>query len=260
MEGPFLRPIGWNTMFSINHSSVQNLLLTALPPLEFNVLQPHLEWVDLRLRVSLSGPNEPIKHAYFPTEGICSIIAVNPAGVRIETGIIGKEGFVGSPIILLVDHAPYEVIVQAEGRALRISRRNLLLSVEKCPAFNALLLRFIHNFMVQTAHSALANGHHTIEERLARWLLMCHDRIGANEFVMTHQFLAIMLAVRRSGVTEALHMLEGQNIIQSTRGRIEILNRKRLEKAAGGSYGVPEQEYERLISPMRQPAAIKHKS
>ncbi|MBC8037408.1 MAG: winged helix-turn-helix domain-containing protein, partial [Rhizobiales bacterium] len=125
--------------------------------------------------------------------------------------------------------------------------------------FNTLLLRFIHNFTVQTAHSALANGHHTIEERLARWLLMCHDRVGANEFEMTHQFLAIMLAVRRSGVTEALNILEGKSIIQSTRGRIEILSRSRLERAAGGSYGVPEEDYERLISPMRQPKQSKKK-
>ncbi len=239
-------------MSQINQSSVQNLLLIALPPPQFAVIQPHLEWVDLNLRDILSEPNELVEHAYFPVEGICSIIAVNPAGVRIETGLIGKEGFLGASLLLKVDHAPYQTIVQAEGRALRMSPKNLMAAITTCAALNTALLHFVHTFNLQIAHTALANGHYTIEQRLARWLLMCHDRVGANIFSMTHQFLAVMLAVRRSGVTEALHVLEGQKIIESTRGHVTVLSRSLLEKAAGGSYGVPETEYERLISPMRK--------
>lgn len=243
-------------MPQITQATAQNLLLLSLPPREFAALQPHFEWVDLKLRDILSEPSEPIEYAYFPAEGICSVIAVSPAGVRIETGLIGREGFLGASIILKVDHASYQAVVQSEGRALRVSPKHLLAAIETGAALNTTLLHFIHTFNLQTAHTALANGHHTIEERLARWLLMCHDRMDSNTFSMTHQFLAVMLAVRRAGVTEALHMLEGQKIIQSTRGHVTVLNRSRLEKAARGSYGVPEEDYERLIAPLRKrPAA-----
>jgi CRP-like cAMP-binding protein len=237
------------------HSAIQNQLLAAIPKSDLKALLQYFEPMDLVLQDSLGEPEEPIEHAYFPIEGICSIIAVNQRGARIEAGLIGKEGFVGAAIILSVDHAPFQVIVQAPGRALRISRANLLQASQRHPAFTTVLSRFIHVFSIQTAQTALANGRFSIEERLARWLLMCHDRVGSHEFSMTHKFLSVMLAVRRSGVTGALHKLEGSHLIQPTRGKIKILDRNGLEKAAGGAYGVPEQEYERLISKLsRQPA------
>jgi len=245
-------------MSQINQLSVQNILLTSLPPPEFTALQPELEWVDLKLRGILVEANRPLEHAYFLTEGICSIIAVNPGGVRIEAGLIGREGFIGAPLVLLVETSPYQIMVQSEGRALRVTRSAFLAAVAKSPGLNSLLLRFIHIFTLQTAHTALANGHFTIEERLARWLLMCHDRVDTNEFVMTHEFLSIMLAVRRSSITDALHDLEGKRIIESLRSRVRVLNRARLEQAAGGAYGVPEIEYDRIISPMRK-ASRPHK-
>jgi CRP-like cAMP-binding protein len=154
-----------------------------------------------------------------------------------------------------VDRSPYTILIQAEGRALRISRKNFSEAIKQCPALNSQLLLFIHVFTLQTAHTSLANAHYKIEERLARWLLMCQDRADSNEFVMTHEFLSLMLAVRRSGITDALHELEGKRIIRSTRGRVHILNRARMEKAASGSYGIPESEYERLIAPMRKHVA-----
>jgi CRP-like cAMP-binding protein len=223
--------------------STQNILLTSLPPPDFAALQPHLEWVDLKLRETLIEANQPLEHAYFIATGICSIIAVNPVGVRIEAGLIGREGFVGAPLVLSVDNSPYQIIVQSEGKALRVAKPAFLAALKKFPEFNTLLLRFIHTFTLQTAHTALANGHFTVEQRLARWLVMCHDRIDTNEFVMTHEFLSVMLAVRRSSITDALHGLEGKRLIQSLRGRVRILSRPRLEQAAGGAYGVPETEY-----------------
>jgi hypothetical protein len=121
-------------------------------------------------------------------------------------------------------------------------------------------MRFIHLFTIQTAQTALANGRCTVDERLARWLLMCHDRVESNEFPITHEFLSVMLAVRRSSVTDALHVLESTRLIQSRRGSVKILNRPELELAAGGAYGVPESEYERLISPLPRHVSPEHKA
>jgi CRP-like cAMP-binding protein len=138
-------------MAPLNQPSVQNLLLANIPETEFESLRPHLEWVDLKMHDKLVESNDLIEHAYFPTAGICSMIAVASGGVKIETGLIGKEGFVGSPIVLSVDRAPYEIVVQAVGRALRMSRGDLQAIINLSPAFNALLLRFIHLFTIQTA-------------------------------------------------------------------------------------------------------------
>ena len=242
-------------MPSLPQSSIENRLLALLPKADFALLAPKLQWVDLKVRDSLYGLNQEIGYAYFPTAGICSVIAENAAGVRSETGVVGKEGFIGIAIVLFAGSAPSHVIVQMEGRALRIKRSHLQKAMIQRPALLAMLLRFTHVFSVQTAQTAVTNGHNTIAQRLARWLLMCQDRADAPEFTMTHEFLAVMLAVRRSGVTEALNDLEGRNLIRATRGRITILDRSGLLTIAGGAYGVPEKEYKRLI-----PAAPKSRN
>ena len=123
------------------------------------------------------------------------------------------------------------------------------------PEVNVLFLNYVHCCDIQLAQSALANGRYNMHERLARWLLMCHDRLAGHDLPRTHEFLALMLGVRRSGVTNELHVIEGLRAIRSTRANVRILNRERLEEIAGGSYGVPEKEYERLIGlPIRRPA------
>jgi CRP-like cAMP-binding protein len=228
-----------------------NSLLHVLAKADAEILLSKFEPVDLKIGEKLYKAREPIKYAYFPLSGICSIIAENEENVRIETGLIGREGFIGIPIVLFVERAASEVVVQAEGRALRISRRELLLAVQKSPALNKLLLNFAHVFSVQVAQTAVANGHNTIHERLARWLLMCQDRAESHEFPMTHQFLSAMLAVRRAGITEALIDLEGKKAIRATRGHIIILNRAILEQIAGAAYGTPEAEYKRVITDWR---------
>ncbi len=195
----------------------------------------------------LQEPNKKVDYAYFPTSGICSVIAENMEGVQAETGLIGREGFVGISIVLFADSSPSRIIVQAAGRALRISRANLLVALAKARHFQATLLRFAHTFNVQVSQTAVANGHYTINERLARWLLMCQDRVESIEFPMTHKFLAIMLTVRRAGITDALNFLEGKKCIRAMRGRILITDRKCLEEIAGAAYGIPEREYKRLI-------------
>jgi len=234
-------------MKTIPQSSIENHLLALLPDADFELLAPKLQWIDLKVRDVLYGSNQEIEYAYFPTAGICSVIAENAAGVRSETGVVGKEGFIGIAIVLFAGSAPSHVIVQMAGRALRIRKSHLQNAMTECPALQAILLRFIHVFTVQASQTAIANGHNTITQRLARWMLMCQDRADAPEFTMTHEFLAVMLAVRRSGVTEALNDLEGRNMVRATRGRIVILNRTGLLAIAGGAYGVPEKEYQRLL-------------
>ena len=231
-----------------SESLVQNTLLGLLEKPDFDLLKSKLEWTDLTIGDVLHAPRKQVEYAYFPISGICSVIAENAQGVQIETGMIGREGFVGISIVLYADSTPSQVIVQAEGRALRISRNKLLNAIHKSPSLSATLLRFAHTFNVQVSQTALSNGHFTINQRLARWLLMCQDRADSHEFPMTHKFLAIMLAVRRAGITDALNFLEGKKAIRAMRGRIIILNRATLVELAGGSYGVPEQEYKRLLA------------
>jgi CRP-like cAMP-binding protein len=203
----------------------------------------------------LCEAHKPVEYAYFPISGVCSVIAQNAESFQMETAFIGREGFVGTPIVLFAEHAPSQVIVQAPGRALRIARAKLLKAIELSPSLHKVLLQFCHTFLVQVAQTAVANGHNTINERLARWLLMYQDRVDSHEFPMTHQFLASMLAVRRSGITEALNFLEGKRAIWALRCRIIILNRACLEQIAGAAYGVPEKEYQRLIGTQSAPIA-----
>ena len=234
-------------MPSLPQSSIENHLLASLSKRDFALLAPKLQWADFKVRDVLYGPNQQIEYAYFPTAGICSVIAENAAGVRSETGVVGKEGFVGIAIVLSAGSAPSHVIVQMEGRSVRIKKNDLKRAMATSPALQAVLLRFVHVFSVQIAQTALTNGHNTIAQRLARWMLMCQDRADGPEFPMTHEFLAVMLAVRRSGVTEALNDLEGRSLIRAIRGRITVLNRSGLMVIAGGAYGVPEKEYKRLL-------------
>jgi CRP-like cAMP-binding protein len=228
----------------------RNNLLVKLPNSDLKALKPQLELVDLKLGEILYHPNKWMDYAYFPVSGICSIIAENSKGVKIETGVIGREGFVGIPIIHFADSTPSQMLVQGEGQALRLSRPDLLKAIQKSPLLHKVLLQFAHVFAVQVSQTAVANGHYTIIERLARWLLLCHDRVESHELHLTHRFLSLMLAVRRAGVTDALSHLEGKKAIRAMRGRIIILSRTYLENIAGEVYGVSEKEYERVLGKM----------
>ena len=187
----------------IHQHDVSNGLLSSLPPADFHLIQSDLLWVDLILGKTVQHPHEAITSAIFPVSGLCSVLAVSN-GIQIEAGIVGKEGFVGTPIVLEAVQAPYRIIVQGSGRAVTITAANLQGAMERSGKLRSNLLRFAHVFEVQMSQTALANGSFTIERRLARWLLMCQDRVGHPEFLITHEFLSIMLAVRRSGVTVAL--------------------------------------------------------
>src|SRR4051794_25152990 len=225
----------------------RNQLLSALSADDLALLMRKLERVPLEMSHVLERPNEPIEHVYFPESGIASVIGIDGRKRRIEAGPFGREGMSGTPLVMGTDRSPHETAVQIGGTAQRISADALRRALERSPALNRFLLLYCQAFSVQTTHTAVANAHAALEPRLARWLLMTQDRIDGSELPLTHAFIALMLGVRRAGVTVALHALEGRALIRATRNRIRIQDREGLEAIADGSYGPSEAEYERLM-------------
>ena len=192
--------------------------------------------------------DRPVERIVFPISGITSIIAIEPGkGRRIEAGLFGRDGMSGTPVLLGAQTAPNEMVVQVPGHGLQISSDLLRQALERSPSLHQYLLRFVQALLLQTSQTALSNRHHKLEERLARWLLMCHDRIEGNSLHLTHEYMAIMLGTRRAGVTIGTQILEGKGVIKAGRGEIVILDRVGLEEEAGGSYGIPEAEYLKLF-------------
>lgn len=189
----------------------------------------------------------PIDYVYFPCAGIGSVVTISPEGHKAEAGMFGREGFAPTSAGVGGTISIHEVLMQMEGEGIRIPAQALTETLPRCPVFSNLLARFIQVFGSQISFTALSNAVHSVDERLARWLLMCHDRMEGNEIALTHEFISLMLAVRRPSVTTALHILEGQRLIRAERGRISIRDRSALENFAGDAYGKPEQEYRRLI-------------
>lgn len=240
-------------MSDFSQSTVSNLLLRALPPEAFDILKSAMQRVDLPLKFELVTPDVPNDHVVFLERGLASLVATSSDNEIVEVGHIGYEGLAGMHVMLKVPKTPNKTFMQAEGSGISVPTSAFLGMVEEMPAANDLLLRYVHCCELQLAHSALANARYSMPERLARWLLMCHDRLQSDDLPLTHEFLSIMLGVRRSGVTNEIHILEGVHAIKATRGNIRIIARRKLEDIAGGSYGIPEEEYERYIGfPIRR--------
>jgi CRP-like cAMP-binding protein len=228
-------------------SSSDNRLLASLSTDDFDLLAPHLESVTLGLRKSLETPNKRIDAVYFPEEGFASVVAVQSKGKQVEVGLIGREGMTGLSIVLGNHRSPLSTYIQAPGKGKCISATELRKATRTSLSLRDSLLKFVQAFGVQTAHTAICNAQSRLDARLARWLLMAHDRIGDDTLPLTHEFLSLMLGVRRAGVTEALHALRGQGLISYGRGQIAVKDRKGMERTAGEAYGTPEAEYRRLI-------------
>jgi CRP-like cAMP-binding protein len=224
-----------------------NRLLNSLSRRDYALLAQHLVAIDLPLLHVFERPNKPIKDVYFPHTGIASIIAEHPHGRRIEIGVIGCEGMSGSAVVLGNKSSPHSTYIQVAGNGHRMSAAALRRAMKQSRSLHGSLLRFVQALMVQTAHSAIANARATLKERLARWLLMAHDRVPNDEVALTHEFLSLMMAVRRAGVTETLQLFEDRRLISRSRGEIILLDRKGIEKIAGHYYGTPEAEYRRLM-------------
>jgi CRP-like cAMP-binding protein len=236
--------------------STRNLLLRALGPSDYALLQPYLERSDLELRQPIFEPNVPIERVHFLEGGVASIVSEQEPNEQIEIGLYGYEGMSGASVVLGAGQTPHRSMIQVDGAtSLHIASERLLEACGQSPELQALLLRYVHTLAVQAALTAAANAHYALPERLARWLLMCHDRVDGDQIELTHEFMSMMLAVRRSGVTVTLHTLEGTGAIRSQRGLVTVRDRARLEEIAGDSYGEAEREYLRLLGPFGNSAS-----
>ncbi|CAH1688768.1 CRP-like cAMP-binding protein [Hyphomicrobiales bacterium] len=237
-------------LMAMQQSETRNRLLSLLPHDDFLALAPHLLPIALPKGYLIARAQQEMAHAYFLEAGIGSIVAHSPEGQKAETGLVGREGVLPVAFALDVSISSQEIIMQVEGHGLRIESGVLRELLASRPRVRQIMSRFAHAMWIQTAQTALSNAVHTVEERLARWLLMCLDRVDDGEIALTHEYMAIMLAVRRASVTTALHVLEGNRFIHADRGRVIVRDRKALEAFAADAYGAPELEYGRLIGPL----------
>ena len=225
----------------------RNRILACLTPADFALLKPGLSLVDLPVRKLLEVRGRRIEHVYFLESGLASVVVTGAGHHSLEVGMIGREGMTGLSVILAAERSPNETFIQSSGEGWRIAADDLLAATEKSPSLRNIFLRHGHAVLTQMAFTALSNGSYKIEERLARWLLMAQDRSDGPVVYLTHEFLSVMLGVRRPGVTAALGDLEKTGVISAQRGSVTVLNRAGLEDAANGGYGAPEAEYERLF-------------
>jgi CRP-like cAMP-binding protein len=228
------------------HVPGENRLLVALPKVDHDRLLPHLEMVSLPLRTVLYEANGPIAHVFFPVDGVVSLVIMD-GKFTIEVGIIGNEGLVGSPVFLGSDRSPTKAIAQVPGAALRLEAKVFQKEMRRGGALHGLVQRYTQTMINQISQSIVCNRRHSVEKRMCRWLLMSHDRVGADEFPLTHEFLAQMLGVRRPTVTAVAGTLQKAGPISYHRGNITVLDRKGLEAASCECYQVVARELGRLL-------------
>ena len=226
-------------------SPLQNRLLAALPRQDFQRLAPHLEQVSLTFGEVLYEPGGRIRHAYFPLDSAISLLTVFTPGKAAEIGIVGNEGMVGGSAALGIDLSYLRAVVQGTGTAMRLTSSRLQKECRTSSQWYRELFRSTHSLMNQAAQTAACNRFHKVEARLARWLLTTRDRVRSNHFKLTHEFLSLMLGVRRVGVTEAATSLQQRRLIAYSRGNIQILNPAGLEAGACECYGTVKEMYRR---------------
>lgn len=234
-------------MTIITQQAVRNRLLRSLSPRDFALLAPHLIRAVLPLRWIVEEQGETIDYVNFFESGIGSNIVSGSNDERAEAGHVGWEGMSGRAVVLGATNSIGSVIMQVPGTSLQITPAHFTEVMRQSITLRELMNLFILASEVQVAHTLLAATRFNVNQRLARWLLMYHDRIDGEDLPVTHELLSLMLGVRRPGVTDAIHIMEGDHAIQTYRGIVRVLDRELLVVMAGGCYGIPEQEYERLI-------------
>jgi CRP-like cAMP-binding protein len=233
----------------ILQTTPRNQLLAALPPHEAAILLPRMQRVEMTLRQVLQRPEQLITAVHFPENGWASMIQLLADGGAAEVGHAGHEGMVGLPLLFGVDTSSVESMVQASGTALRMGAEEFRLALERCPTFRSLLLRYALAFNEEVAQTAACNGRHVLEQRLARWILMAHDRSDSDDFPMTQDFIAMMLCVQRPGVTGAIGRLQQGGHIRAGRGHITVTDRQGLEDVACECYGTMRRRFKALGVP-----------
>jgi CRP-like cAMP-binding protein len=222
-------------------NAVYSRILLSIPDNEYDTLRPHMEFVELPLHRRLHESEDGLEYGYFLNSGLTSLVIETKNGGSVEVGIVGREGFVGVPLAAGLNLTPYRTCMQASGNGFRIKAEVLEISLSATPDLRLRLNRYAQSQGMQVAQLAACNRLHDIDQRLARWLLMCQDRIGSDLLPMTHEFFAQMLGTGRPTVSTAAAVLQRAGFIQYARGTVKIINRKGLEEAACECYAVIQQ-------------------
>jgi CRP-like cAMP-binding protein len=234
-------------MADVLQTSVANRLLQALSPEAFACFAPQLSIVELHRHQTINTPNRAIPHVYFVETGVCSITAQNDRMGEVEVGLIGREGFSAVSLLVGADRSPFKTMIQIPGEALRIPTAKFVECLHGSAETQALLQKYAYVLYIQMGSTVVSNASSKIPARLSRWLLMCADRNHEETLPLVHEFIAMMLGIRRAGVSDALKGLERQGAIEMLRGSIRILDRQMLKQIAGSSYGMTEEETRKLM-------------
>jgi CRP-like cAMP-binding protein len=224
-----------------------NRLLLLLSDLDYERLRSHLSFVEFDYKKSLYEASRPIEQVYFPINGVASLVITTSDGASAEVGTIGNEGMVGLPVVLGDRDAPSSVYVQVPGTALGMDARIFRGELERSPTLNLVMLRYAHAFFNQVAQSAACAHLHKVEQRCCRWLLMTRDRMPSGDFLLTHEFLGMMLGVRRTTVTDVMGTLQKAGLIRYRRGHVTILEHETLQQRACECYDISKLEFDRLL-------------
>lgn len=229
------------------HDPRQNRLLAALPAVEYDRLHTHLRLVPLTLGEALYESGIVLRHVYFPTDSIVSLLYVMADGASAEIAVVGNEGVIGVSLFMGGETTPSRAVVQSAGHAYQLTGQLLKDEFTRGGAMQHLLLRYTQSLITQMAQTAVCNRHHSLDQQLCRWLLLSLDRLPSNELVMTQELIANMLGVRREGVTEAAGKLQHAGLIRYSRGRISVLDRTGVEARTCECYAVVKTECDRLL-------------
>ena len=234
-------------MMATSPDPKENHLLAALPDAEWQRWLPQLELVEMPLSQVLYESGTNLKHVYFPTTAIVSLLYVMENGTSAEIAVVGNEGLVGISLFMGGESTPSRAVVQSAGHGFRLKAQLMKDEFNRAGPVMHLLLRYTQALITQMAQTAVCNRHHSLDQQLCRWLLLSLDRMKGLELVMTQELIANMLGVRREGVTEAAHKLQEAGLIRYARGHISVLDRKGLEKRVCECYAVVKKEYDRLL-------------
>ena len=230
---------------------IPNRLLAALPRKYYRGLERHLEEIPLIFEAILYQPSMAITDVYFPNSGIVSLLAAINDHATLEVGLVGNEGMLGLAVFMGVNTSQNRAVVQGAGSAMRMKAARFSRECNNGSELQRLLQRYSHSMLTQITQSAVCNQFHTVEARLARWLLMTHDRMGQDQFQLTQKFLSNMLGVRREGVTRAAGSLQRQKLIVYSRGRLQVLDRAGLEATSCGCYQIIKSESDAASQPKK---------
>jgi CRP-like cAMP-binding protein len=230
----------------------ENRLLAGLPDRRRQLFLASCDRIELGFAEVVCRPGDRIREVYFPTDSFISLVTALDDGARLEVGIVGDEGMLGTSLVLGVNISPQHAVVQGAGGALRMSAAVFCRHCEQSEPLREVLSRYIHVLMGQLAQTAACTSYHVVEARLARWLLMSRDRAHSNQFHLTHEFLAYMLGVRRVGITQAASSLQTRGLISYDRGEITILDGAGLEKASCRCYRRANEMYEQTLHSHRR--------